>query len=173
MYEDGLKAYDDDDMDKLAELISKLNENPTKYPTKQDIEELTEKFDSREKEISKTDNAISEIEKLLANSDDNLVSTENKNQEKQSPTTSPTVSPTTFGAKRLETLETNLNTAKKKCDVTDEENHIEQSSKVNEMKSVAVECISIYEKYKAKNYKGVISDIEQLSIAMYGIKDIE
>ena len=51
MYEDGLKAYDDDDMDKLAELISKLNENPTKYPTKQDIEELTEKFDSREKEI--------------------------------------------------------------------------------------------------------------------------
>ena len=78
MYEDGLKAYDDDDMDKLAELISKLNENPTKYPTKQDIEELTEKFDSREKEISKTDNAISEIEKLLANSDDNLVSTEIK-----------------------------------------------------------------------------------------------
>lgn len=101
--------------------------NPTKYPTKQDIEELTEKFDSREKEISKTDNAISEIEKLLANSDDNLVSTENKNQEKQSPTTSPTVSPTTLPtaapAKRLETLETNLNTAKKKCDeLADEEN---------------------------------------------------
>ena len=169
MYEDGLKAYDDDDMDKLAELISKLNENPTKYPTKQDIEELTEKFDSREKEISKTDNAISEIEKLLANSDDNLVSTENKNQEKQSPTTSPTVSPTTLPtaapAKRLETLETNLNTAKKKCDELADEEKLtpEQSSKVNEMKSVAVECISIYEKYKAKNYKGVISDIEQLS----------
>lgn len=29
----------------------------------------------------------------------------------------------------------------------------EQSSKVNEMKSVAVECISIYEKYKAKIIK--------------------
>lgn len=179
MYEDGLKAYDDDDMDKLAELISKLNENPTKYPTKQDIEELTEKFDSREKEISKTDNAISEIEKLLANSDDNLVSTENKNQEKQSPTTSPTVSPTTLPtaapAKRLETLETNLNTAKKKCDELADEEKLtpEQSAKVNEMKSVAVECISIYEKYKAKNYKGVISDIEQLldSYKKYGIKE--
>lgn len=171
-YEDGLKAYDSDDMNKLSDIISKLNEKTTKYPTKQEIEDLTEKYNSREKEISESDRVINEIYKLLENGHSSLTSTDNSKQKKSSPTK--TVPPTEM----FETLESNLNEAKKKCDeLTDKEKLTpEQSTKANEMKSVAVQCLSIYEKYKAKNYKSVVDDIEQLSdcYEKYGIKyDIE